>query len=498
MATAQPVVEIESVTKSFGATQALNGVSVSLRPGSIHALVGENGAGKSTLMKVLAGIHRPDAGKLLFKGAPVHWSTARGARDAGISIVFQEFALIPELSILENLILDAGIDGFSRLDRNAFRARVKAELSAVGLDLDPDTPVESLSVAELQLIEIAKGLGADAEVFIFDEPTAALPAYDQERFLDLIRNLRADGKSIFYISHRLAEVLDLCDDVTIIKDGSTVGCHPAKGLSEHQVVRLMVGRDPEDLFPERPSAPAGEVIFSAAQIRHNGSGAPYSLELRAGEIVGLAGLEGQGQLDLIRELYGLVSPTANIAVNGRGSANWSVRRAVASGVGLVPEDRKLDGLFPKLGVGENLMTPVHSVRALLSPRLARRSRQKEVVDALRIRMSGLGQNAAGLSGGNQQKLLVGRWILRGARVLFCEELTRGVDIGARIEIYRELRNFTNQGGAALVSSRDLGELLGLCDRVLVMNDHRIVADLDAVGLSEDEIMRCALGLEGAA
>ena len=204
MATAQPVVEIESVTKSFGATQALNGVSVSLRPGSIHALVGENGAGKSTLMKVLAGIHRPDAGKLLFKGAPVHWSTARGARDAGVSIVFQEFALIPELSILENLILDAGIDGFSRLDRHAFRARVKAELSAVGLDLDPDTPVESLSVAELQLIEIAKGLGADAEVFIFDEPTAALPAYDQERFLDLVRNLRADGKSIFYISHRLA------------------------------------------------------------------------------------------------------------------------------------------------------------------------------------------------------------------------------------------------------------------------------------------------------
>lgn len=494
-----PIISIRDAHKRFGATCALSGINIDLQVGSIHAIIGENGAGKSTLMKALAGVHKLSEGSIDYKGERINWQDARAARSAGISIVFQEFTLIPELSILENLILEESQETVKPLSRKKYYTQVKAQLEAVGLDIDPNLPVSALSVSELQLVEISKGISADADVFILDEPTAALPDKDARNLITLVMSLRDQGKSVFYISHRLAEILEIADDVSVIKDGKSVTTMPTSQLDEQKMIKLMVGRDLNELFPPKSSAPKSEVVFSAENIESANRANRASLEFHRGKILGLAGLEGQGQIELIRELFG-ANPIQSGTINGKAitSANWSISHAIASGLGFIPEDRKRDGLFLNLSVRHNVIAPIYAEGSFLSTTKNQDATLKNFTSKLGVRMSGLDQDADALSGGNQQKLLLARWLANGCKILLCEEITRGVDIGARGDIYLEVRNFAEAGGSVLVSSRDVMELIGISDQIAVMKDGGIVTLIDAKSATEDQVMAYAFKGKDAA
>jgi ribose transport system ATP-binding protein len=489
-----PIVDISGLAKQFGATQALSNVHIKLYPGSVHAIVGENGAGKSTLMKILAGIHQSDGGSIQYKKQSIRWNNPSEARQAGISIIFQEFALIPQLSVLENLILDNSSDRISAIPKKLLLEKITKHLDNIGVSVDPARLIGSLTVSEQQLVEIAKGLLADADVFIFDEPTAALSGADEENLLSLVKNLREKGKAIFYISHRLHEVLELSDEVTVLKDGNTVFNCPTRGLTEKEMIRNMVGREPSDMFPNWTKTQSDTPVLAVEGLESEKFAGPVSFNLYPGEIIGLAGLEGQGQRDLIRALYGIDRITSGrLLINGNDFSRWDVQNAVSSAVGLLPEDRKSDGLFLNRSIADNIMSACHAQRGAFRLVESKHDSLQELAQSMNLRFESFSQLAGELSGGNQQKLLIGRWLLRGVSVLLCEEPTRGVDVGSRAEIYQLLREYTQQGGCVLVTSRDLIELLGLCDRLLVVFNQKIVSEFQADETTEDEVVRAAFG-----
>ena len=491
----QAFVEIDGVSKAFRGQPALVDVSFAARPASVHALVGENGAGKSTLMKILAGVHRPDHGTVRLGGVAVAWRSPSEARRGGVSTVFQEFILVPTLSVAENLFLGRERSGrFGRIDARGRRAGTAAVLGRVGLDVGPDQPVASLSIAEQQLLEIARGLVDDAALVILDEPPAALAPAEAERLFALVHGLRAEGKTIFYISHRMPEIFALADDVTVLKDGRHVMTVPAAETTPAGLVGAMVGRDVGDLFPPR-GAGGGAAVLEIEGLAAQGLAGPVDLTVAAGEIVALVGLEGQGQRPLVSALLGLEPPHAGrIRLAGRdvaGAAGPS--RAIAVGLGFLPEDRKGEGLCLDLSIGDNIRLGVISGRPLagLRPRLA--ERLPRLFQDLDVRARSPSQRVGDLSGGNQQKVMLARWLARGVTCLICEEPTRGVDVGAKAEIYRLLRRLADDGVAILAVSRDLPEAIGLADRLAVMRGGRIAAVLPGAGASEESVMRAAFG-----
>ncbi|MGQ0599877.1 sugar ABC transporter ATP-binding protein [Aquabacterium sp.] len=498
---AQPRLALHQLSKSFGATHALRQVSFSARAGSIHAVTGENGAGKSTLMKLLAGVHQADEGEIRIDGRLVRLATPAQARAAGVSTVFQELTVLPHLSVAENLCLGREPTRAVQLDRPEMARRARAVLAQVGLALDPARPCADLSIGEQQMLEIAKGLATKAEVFIFDEPTAPLNRAEVDQLARVLRALRDSGKLIFYISHRLEEIFRFCDTVTVLKDGQHIDTMPISSLDADKLVSLMVGRPLQALFPPRPAQPLGADTPTRLQARalRVAAHAPLvDLTLRAGEIVGIAGLEGQGQRELMRALSGVHKRDAGEVLvsdeHGRTcclDARGHVQRAVNQGVALMPEDRKGEGLYLALPIRDNIW-----LGPLRRTRLWQRARRDAgLVKTLAARM-GLsadpGKPVGALSGGNQQKVMLGRWLASGIKTLLVEQPTRGVDVGAKAEIYGLLRQFTQEGGAVLAVSGDLPELLGLCDRILVMRAGRIVADVRAAGATEESLLSLAL------
>lgn len=494
-------VALRQISKSFGATHALRQVSFSAQAGSIHAITGENGAGKSTLMKLLAGVHRPDEGEIRIDGRVVQLATPTQARAAGVSTVFQELTVLPQLSVAENLCLGREPMRGGQLDRAEMTRRARSVLQQVGLELDPSGPCGDLSIGEQQMLEIAKGLATQAEVFIFDEPTAPLNRTEVDQLARVLRVLRDSGKLIFYISHRLEEIFRFCDTVTVLKDGQHIDTLPVCKLDADKLVSLMVGRPLQALFPPRPKHPAGADTLPRLQARflRVAKHAPQiDLTLKAGEIVGVAGLEGQGQRELLRALSGihqLAEGEVHVAdeqgqlkrLNTRGH----VQHAVDQGVALMPEDRKGEGLYLELSIRDNIW-----LGPLRRARLWQRARcEAELVRTLAARMS-LSANpttpVGALSGGNQQKVMLGRWLASGVKTLLVEQPTRGVDVGAKAEIYGLLRQFTQADGAVLAVSGDLPELLGLCDRILVMRAGSIVADVPASEATEEGLLSLAL------
>ncbi|MFJ6700275.1 sugar ABC transporter ATP-binding protein [Streptomyces sp. NPDC091272] len=491
-----PVLAVQGLTKSFGAVRALHGVSLRLHAGEVHALAGENGAGKSTLIKILAGVHRPDAGSVLLDGDPVVLHGPKDARDAGIAVIYQEPTLFPDLSVAENIFMGRQPRrSLGRIDHRAVNSAAATLFARLGVDLDPDRPARGLSIADQQIVEIAKALSFDARVLIMDEPTAALTGSEVARLFAVVRTLREQGAAILFISHRLEEVFALCRRVTTLRDGALIADEPVAGLTEDDLVRRMVGRDLDELYPKQHTE-VGEVALRVHRLTREGVFTDISFEVRRGEIVGLAGLVGAGRSEVARAVFGVDRRDAGtVEVEGRALVSGAPSAAMAAGLALVPEDRRAQGLVMGMSIERNIgLTGLRStVRAGLVDRRAERSRSLDWALKLQVKYARMADAVATLSGGNQQKVVLAKWLATGPRVLIVDEPTRGIDVGTKAEVHRLLSALAAEGVAVLMISSDLPEILGMADRVLVMHEGRLTAEIPRARATEESVMAAATG-----
>jgi rhamnose transport system ATP-binding protein len=485
------------VRKAYAGVHALRGASFELRSGEIHALVGENGAGKSTLVKVITGAVRPDAGELLLRGREVPHNSPRAARSLGIAAIYQQPALFPDLTVAENVALGLEAAGaWRRVDWAKRRSRARELLSLVGARIDPEVDAGSLSMPEQQLVEIARALGADARVLILDEPTASLSEDDALNLFRVLRRLRGEGVGMIYISHRLEELPAIADRVTVLRDGATVDTREVPDVSRQELIQLMVGRELQAVFPKREVA-RGDVVLELRGLGSRAAGVSgVSLELRAGEILGLAGLVGAGRTELARILFGLdPADEGELLVRGRPLRIASPGQALAAGIAYLPEDRRRHGVILEMPIDANI-----SLASL--DRLARASgldlRQEralalDYVRRLAIKTPSLYAPVATLSGGNQQKVALSRWLVRGPSVLILDEPTQGVDVGAKSEIHSLMVDLAEQGTAVLMISSELPEVLGMSDRIGVMRAGRLAGVVERAAATAEGLLSLALG-----
>lgn len=492
----KPLLQLSGITKSFGAVRALKGVSFSLVAGEVHALLGENGAGKSTLIKVITGAHRADGGTMEVNGGLVSDLTPARARELGIACIYQQPALFPDLSVAENIALRlerAGI--FRRVKWTERRGRAAELLGRIGADISPEAEVRSLSMPEQQLVEIACALGSGARIVIMDEPTASLTQKEQHLLFKVVRDLRGSGVGVIYISHRLEEIFALADRVTVLRDGESVVTNPVDGLTEAQMIRLMVGREVSAIYPPAEGK-AGETVLSVKRLGcREGGVSGVDLYVRAGEIVGLAGLVGAGRTELARVLFGITPADAGeISLGGKTVRIRSPREAISHGIAYVPEDRRRHGVILEMPVSQNMTMASHGEffpRGLLDFRAETEAAQRFIRD-LGIKASGTEAPGGSLSGGNQQKVSLARWLATEPELLILDEPTQGVDVGAKAEIHRIIRSLAKEGLAVLMISSDLPEVLGMSDRVAVMRGGRLVKVFDKEPDAHD-VMAAALG-----
>ncbi|HEV8557159.1 MAG TPA: sugar ABC transporter ATP-binding protein [Actinophytocola sp.] len=486
---------VHEARKHFGGVAALDGAQLTLRTGEIHGLVGENGAGKSTLLKTLAGVHRLDSGEITFDEAPFDASSPRRAREAGVAVIYQEPSLFPDLSLAENVFVGRQPRRRGRVDWAGMRRRAEALFAELGVYLDPERRAAGLSIADQQLVEIAKALSLDAKVIVMDEPTAALSASEAERLLEVARRLRDRGAAVVFVSHRLEEVFALCDRVTVMRDGRTVAEAAIAGTTPAEVVRWMVGRELTDLFPKVPSE-AGEVLLEVRGMRRAGVFEDISFTVARGEIVALAGLVGSGRSEVVRAVFGIDRyESGTVLIGGSPLPQGDPRAALARGVALVPEDRRQQGLFMVASVARNSAVVVlDRLRrfGLVSGR-AERGMARDWADRLRLRYSGLEAPVERLSGGNQQKVVLAKWLATEPELLVVDEPTRGIDVATKAEVHRLLSERAARGLAVLMISSELPEVLGMADRVLVMREGRLVAELTRAEATQERIMLAATG-----
>ncbi|MFC0629429.1 sugar ABC transporter ATP-binding protein [Kribbella deserti] len=494
----EALVELRAVSKSFGAVAAVRDVSFGLYGGEAHALVGENGAGKSTIVKMLAGVHRPDTGTIEIDGRPVTLGSPAEARAAGIAVIYQEPTLFPDLSVAENIAMGRHPLGrFNAIDRAAMNEQAEQLFRRLGVVIDPARPARGLSIADQQLVEIAKALSAEAWVVVMDEPTAALTGVEVERLFAVARSLKQDGAALVFISHRFEEITALCERVTIMRDGRHVSTDPLAELSVDEMVRRMVGRDLDALFPKQDVEP-GAVVLTVEGLSREGTFQDISFEVRAGEIVALAGLVGSGRSEVVQSIFGVDPRDAGtVEVVGRRLPPGSPRKAMAAGVALVPEDRRQQGLVMDLSIERN-------VTLARSRKLARfgflfgsseRKQATEWTERLKTKYGRLSDDVSTLSGGNQQKVVLAKWLSMAPRVLIVDEPTRGIDVGTKAEVHRLMSGLAAEGVAVLMVSSELPEVLGMADRVLVMREGRLVAELPRAEATEESIMFAATGQE---
>ncbi|MFH8449320.1 sugar ABC transporter ATP-binding protein [Streptomyces fungicidicus] len=495
-----PVLALRGISKSFGAVRALRDVSLELFPGEVHALAGENGAGKSTLIKTLAGVHRPDAGQVLLDGTPVVFHGPGDARDAGIAVIYQEPTLFPDLSIAENIFMGRQPRrALGRIDHRATHDATSALMKRLGVALDPDRPARGLSIADQQIVEIAKALSFDARVLIMDEPTAALTGSEVARLFGVVRTLREQGAAVLFISHRLEEIFEICQKVTTLRDGAWIAGEPVDGMTEDDLVRRMVGRDLEELYPKQEVTP-GETVLSVRRLTREGVFTDVSFDVRRGEIVGLAGLVGAGRTEVARAVFGVDRWDAGeVEVDGRKLTNGAPSAAMAAGLALVPEDRRAQGLVMDMSIERNIgLTGLRStVRAGLMDRGAERSRSLDWAVRLQVKYARIADTVSTLSGGNQQKVVLAKWLATGPKVLIVDEPTRGIDVGTKAEVHRLLSRLAADGVAVLMISSDLPEILGMADRVLVMHEGRLTAEIPRTDATEETVMAAATGRAAA-
>jgi ABC-type sugar transport system ATPase subunit len=486
-----PILSVDGLTKSFPGVQALKGVRLDVRAGEVHALLGENGAGKSTLIKVVSGVYQPDSGRIAVDGALVHLDDPQEAQRAGIATIYQELLLFPELSVAENIFVGhAPRRAWGGIDWAALRARAGEILASLEIhDLDLDAPVGGLSVGNRQRVEIAKALSQNARILIMDEPTAALTQADVERLFAIVRRLRERGVGIVYISHRLAEVFELADRVTVLRDGGWVATKPVTETTEGELIALMVGRTIDQLFP-KAEVPIGRPVLELRGLSQAGLVEDVSLTLREGEIVGLAGLVGAGRSELAQTIFGITPATGGeILLDGRRLRVRDPGEAKRLGIAYLPEDRATQGLIRPMRLRENVSLAVlrRIARHGFISRAAEVALAADVVRRFAIRATGVDQVVGKLSGGNQQKVVLGKWLATRPRVLIMDEPTRGVDVGAKAEIHRLMSELAGQGLAILMISSELPEVLGMSDRILVLRGGRLVAELTRAEATQERV-----------
>ena len=487
-----PLLEMRGITKRFPGVTALDGVDFELERGEVHVILGENGAGKSTLIKMLSGAYQPDEGEILFEGEPVRIPSAAVAQGLGISTIYQEFNLVPQLTVAENVFLGRQPRRLGIVDRRRMREEARRLLERIKVRVDPDAPVSALGVAQRQMVEIAKALSLEARVLIMDEPTASLSGQEVQRLFEIVRGLKQEEVGVIFISHYLEEVTEIGDRVTVLRDGKLVGQVPA--TTDHsELVRMMVGRSIEDQFPRRRPE-TGDVLLEVRDLSREGVLEDVSLRVRSGEVVGIAGIVGAGRTELAHAIFG-VDPvdSGEVWVDGRRMERFDPREAKNRGIGFITEDRQGQGIVPPLSVAENLVLASleETTSVGLVNRREQRSRARRMIEELNIMTPGPEQEVRYLSGGNQQKTVIGKWLLADSRVLIMDEPTRGIDVGAKVEIYELMNELTEQGAGILMISSDLPEVLGLSDRILVMAGGRIIGEFSGEEATQERVMTLA-------
>jgi len=490
---------MRGVTKSFGGNTVLADVNLSGAAGEVHALVGENGAGKSTLMKILAGVYRPDAGEILIAGERTRFASPADALKQGVAMIYQELSLAGKLSVADNIFLGReplAFAPFKIISQREVNERAARVLAGYGFDIDPRSPVERLCAADRQLVEITRATLEATRVLVMDEPTSSLTAREVDELFRLIRDLKASGIAIIYISHRLEELESIADRLTILRDGRVVYSGAWGEIPAAAMIRHMAGRELKEIFPPRRREPA-ETRLRVERLSRTGKFSSVTFEARGGEVVGLAGLAGAGRTELIETIFGArKADSGEVLVNGERLESSRPDRAVARGLGLLTEDRKQAGLCLNLSLAQNLT--LANVRALIKAWRLDGKREaaaaRGFIERLHIRPADPAKTIARMSGGNQQKVLLGRWLFANSKVFLLDEPTRGVDVSARAEIYRAINELVEAGAAVVMVSSDLPELLGMSDRILVMRRGRLVAELEAKGATQEEVlMRAAVG-----
>jgi len=492
-----PLMEVSGISKSFPGVAALQNVSLQLHAGEVLGLIGENGAGKSTLIRILAGAQFPDSGRLAVAGRIQSFRNPVAARQAGIGVIYQEFNLIPELTAVDNLFL--GRESW-RLQHSVERRQAVQVFERLGVSIPLDVPCSTLSVAQQQIVEIARALLQDVRLLIMDEPTAALTPREVDRLLAIVHELKGQGIGIIYVSHRLNEVFAVCDRVTVLRDGCHVATHSAPELSTDDLIELMVGRAITNEYPERDLTP-GDVRLRVRDVGRQAIVRNVSFDLRAGELLGITGLVGAGRTELVRLLFGAdVADRGEIEIDGSPIRIQDTRQAIRAGICLLTEDRKSEGLIPGRSVLENFSVAnlARFVRfGFVRSRLERIAFQSWV-EALRIRIAAADQQASGLSGGNQQKVLLARWLQRQADIIIFDEPTRGIDVGARHEIYQLMNSLLAEGRSIIMVTSELPEALGMSDRILVMHEGRISGEVcDVRNATQEQLMNLAIEHAGS-
>ncbi|MBX9471998.1 sugar ABC transporter ATP-binding protein [Microcella sp.] len=495
--TTPAALRMTGISKSFPGIRALSDVALDVEAGEVHAIVGENGAGKSTLVKILAGVHHPDEGTIELSGAAVRLADPIEARRRGIGMVYQELNLVPDLTVAENILLGATPSRMGVVNRRALRDQARAVLDELDARIDTDDLVGSLTVSQQQIVEIAKVYAARPKIVVLDEPTSSLSEHETQSLFRIIGRMTEAGIAVIYISHRLREVLEISQRVTVLRDGRLVETRPTAGITAPEMIRLMVGRDLTDVFPKR-EVEIGAVVLSVSGLSRTDEFDDISLSVRAGEIVGLAGLVGAGRTEVARAIFGLDTLDAGtIEVDGTAVVIRGPRDAVRAGIAYVPEDRKRDGIVPQLSIKDNISLSVLervSVAGWIRPRTERALAQQKA-EELSVSPPAIAPRIDTLSGGNQQKAVFAKWLATGPRILILDEPTRGVDVGAKADIHTIIGELAAQGTAIILISSELPEVLAVSDRIVVLHEGRIAAELPR-GAAEHEVMHAATG-EGA-
>lgn len=492
------LLQLDNICKSYPGVQALKSINLQVERGEIHALLGENGAGKSTLMKILAGVEHQDQGSILIDGAQQYFATYNEAIAAGIGIVFQEFSLIPYLNAVENIFLGHElVNGFGLLRKHPMRDQAMALFDRLGVKINLDCSVEHLSVAEQQFVEIAKALALNARLLILDEPTATLTPAEAELLFGIMRELKNQGVAVIFISHHLEEIFQVCDRISVLRDGSNVGALTVADSDIDTLVEMMVGRRLEASFPAKTSTPMGEVVLEVRDIQLVKNGPHNSFKLHRGEILGFAGLVGSGRTELALGVMGALSVVSKeVLLHGQPVHLDDPAQALAHGIGLLPESRKSEGLIVDFSIRENISLNNLGKYEGLSHLLDRRKEDlttNDLMKQLSIKAPTCESRVINLSGGNQQKVVIARWINHHCDILIFDEPTRGIDVGAKAEIYTLMRKLTEQGFSIIMISSELPEIIGMCDRVAVFNKGAIVDVLEAANVNPQEVMRHATG-----
>ena len=488
------ILELKKISKSFSGVEVLHEVAFSLRPGEVHALLGENGAGKSTLVKIITGVHQPDHGEILLNGVPVHFNDTRESRKAGIAAIYQELSLFPDLDVAENIFVGRQpVAAGGRIDWKKLYKEAEQLLSSLGVHLDMKQQARNLSIAQQQMVEIARAISINARILIMDEPTSSLTLNEVAELFSLVRRLREDGTAIIFISHRLEELFEIADRVTVFRDGSYIDTRSMKDISRDELIRLMVGRTISKLFPKQ-DIEAGDVILQVEKLSRTGAFENISFELHKGEILGMAGLVGAGRTNVGRAIFGVEPPTSGrILIEGRKVMITSSRKAKELGLAYVPEDRQLHGLIPAMSITSNIsltMLEDYAWRGWLRDEVERKAayagaRQMEV------RASHIWQNARELSGGNQQKVVLAKWLSTEPRILILDEPTRGIDVGAKAAVHALMSKLAAEGMAILMISSELPEVLGMSDRVIVMREGRMTGHFTRAEATQEKIISAA-------